>query len=762
MAKRRGQGFKPAARQEKPAEPAYFDLDWVRELRESHPDLWQLGGPEDSWQELERQIANPEPDWQLERRQKWLDCRDYNTAAGYLHLLRWGLIADSGEAAMREAIDSLRGMESGERSEQIGLIQRQGDQLVPSGFRALDSHARDFDFEQTREAQTGEINEEARTVSMSFSSEAPVQRGYWYPWFEVLGHDPGEADISRLNNAGPYLWAHDPRDQRGVIESAWVEGGRGYCVVRLSETSAGEDLWTDIRTKIKRNVSFAYLIHEAILVKQSDDGDTYRATRWEALEVSSVSIPADPGVGVGRSRSQPSTPPPDPQPLQVLNKGADMAPPTPTLSNDSSNAQNFEEALQRDRERCEAIRQLGTRFNAPEALVRQFERENTSVQDAVLRFGQLNTEQPAIRSNPVIDLDDKEKRQYNLGRAILSVAKRDRNLAGFEWEISNELCRTSGYRDGGLMVPTNAGLFYERNQLVGTATAGGNLVDTQYRPNEMIELLRNSALTPLMGMRVLEGLTGPLNIPRQTGAGTAAWVGENTTIPTTALAVGLLAMRPRKLAAIYQFSEEMLMQANPSINTLIAQDITEVLGREVDRTVFYGSGLGEEPRGIASTPGISSVVMGTNGGPPTWDAIVNHETLTNQSNALATSSAYVTNPRVLGGLKRTLKGANTGAIYLVGEELVGDFNMLNGRRLGSTNQIRGDRTKGTGTNLSDMFFGDFSQIISGTFQGLVISESDSHANNFALDMIAVKARLFMDLGVRQPTAFSVCTDLAIS
>ena len=47
------------------------------------------------------------------------------------------------------------------------------------------------------------IDEEARTVSLSFSSDAPVER-----WFgmEVLDHSPKSVDLGRLNDGDRFLW----------------------------------------------------------------------------------------------------------------------------------------------------------------------------------------------------------------------------------------------------------------------------------------------------------------------------------------------------------------------------------------------------------------------------------------------------------------------------------------------------------------------------------------------------------------------------
>ena len=70
-----------------------------------------------------------------------------------------------------------------------------------------------------------------RLLALSFSSERPVLREYDFgPAWEVLGHDPQEVDLSRLNSgAAPLLKDHrrDVDSQIGVVVSAQITGGRG-------------------------------------------------------------------------------------------------------------------------------------------------------------------------------------------------------------------------------------------------------------------------------------------------------------------------------------------------------------------------------------------------------------------------------------------------------------------------------------------------------------------------------------------------------
>jgi HK97 family phage prohead protease len=155
-----------------------------------------------------------------------------------------------------------------------------------------------------RAAQVPGLNLEARTLELSFSSEAPVAR-----WFgnEVLSHDSNSADLTRLNDAAPLLFNHNMDDVIGVVERAWIDGDRkGRAVVRFAKTARGDEILGMVADGILRNVSFMYQASKYRIESDEedpyyDDDAIYTATRWEAFEISIVSVPADQTVGVGRS-----------------------------------------------------------------------------------------------------------------------------------------------------------------------------------------------------------------------------------------------------------------------------------------------------------------------------------------------------------------------------------------------------------------------------------------------------------------------------
>jgi phage head maturation protease len=157
------------------------------------------------------------------------------------------------------------------------------------------------------------------TLTFSFSSEAPVERFFGR---EILVHEKGAMDLSRLNDGAPWLWNHERGVVLGVVEKAWLgDDRRLYSTVRWSPntTERGTEEYrrrNDIEAGITKNVSFAYSIDDI----DERDGDFY-VTKWKALEVSSVSVPADQSVGLGRAMDEPSavdTANPDPELLNPM------------------------------------------------------------------------------------------------------------------------------------------------------------------------------------------------------------------------------------------------------------------------------------------------------------------------------------------------------------------------------------------------------------------------------------------------------------
>lgn len=147
---------------------------------------------------------------------------------------------------------------------------------------------------------SGNIDEENRTVELSFSSEEPVER---YFGTEILDHNPKSVDLSRLNNGAAVLEDHYG-GQVGVVEGAKIKDGIGLAKLRFSKVGKGAEIFQDIVDGIRRNISFGYQVRELTLEKEVDGHPIYRSMDWLPFEISVVGVPADPTIGIGRSKDE--------------------------------------------------------------------------------------------------------------------------------------------------------------------------------------------------------------------------------------------------------------------------------------------------------------------------------------------------------------------------------------------------------------------------------------------------------------------------
>lgn len=162
-----------------------------------------------------------------------------------------------------------------------------------------------------RESTIDNVDTDSRTVELSFSSETPYGR-----WFgdEILCHDEECINLERFNNGlGTALFNHDRDAVVGHVEKVWIEDNRGKALVRFDEDEQSDTIFQKVQSGTLQGVSVGYSIKRYEVLDEKDSvssngrfkgPDTYVVTDWEPLEISIVSVPADPTVGVGRSAEE--------------------------------------------------------------------------------------------------------------------------------------------------------------------------------------------------------------------------------------------------------------------------------------------------------------------------------------------------------------------------------------------------------------------------------------------------------------------------
>lgn len=568
------------------------------------------------------------------------------------------------------------------------------------------------------------IDEEARTVELSFSSEEPVER--WWG-VEILGHKAGEADLKWLSSGrAPLLADHDPRQQIGVVVSAKIDADRkGRAVVRFGNSPRAEQEWQDVRGGIRQNVSVGYQIDDLVLEREDGAVKTYRATRWTPLEVSFVSIPADESVGIGRASNEPSN-------LSALLTRAHERTRTmedqtvDTLDTARPRSQRRGEArdpgddpVQLERERVRSIQYLGNRHQL-KALTDKAIADGTSIEafrgQVLDELEKRGASRPLYQptANPVPDGREARAarpaggefmRETETG-ALYPIGRR-----GCDWRsvfVERDQGRIDAHEDGDLtlanfvrgvarMRTTDA---VTRALSVGTDTAGGFTVPTVLMPEIFNALVPRSSLLEA-GVGVVPAPEGAksFNYAAINAIPTASWRNEAGAIAESDPTFRNIQVIPRSLSFFFKISRE-LMADSPNIEQALNTAIAQAFAREIDRAGLRGTGTAPQPRGLLNVVGVQAVGNGANGASL---ATLRFANLLSAYQAIRAAdapapTAAIMSPRAFVGFAGL---ADTTNQPLMRPQLLQDVRMLD------TSQIPVNLTVGTSTDCTEIYLGDF-------------------------------------------------------
>jgi len=570
--------------------------------------------------------------------------------------------------------------------------------------------------------------DDSRTVGLSFSSEQPVQRTDWTsgkPYMEILDHSPGSVDLSRLNNAHPFLVDHNPTDHVGVITSAEIAPDKkGRAIIKFSRSTRGQEIYQDVMDGIRTLVSVGYNTTKE-LSRETIDGMDCRRFAWMPMEISSVSIPADTTVGVGRAvepsqSTQPTTPITQPNPTPIMEINVD---------------QIRAEAGASQLKRVNEILEVGRKFNATDA-AQTFIRDGKSTEDFYRHITETHLNAKPINTSPELGMSAGEVRDYSLVKAMRAAVTGNWKDAGLERAASDAMAKLTGRETGGFFIPSEVSS-KQRDLTATTASTGKNTVQTTVLGSSLIELLRNLTVTKELGARTLSGLQGNTAIPSQSGGATAYWVAENGQTTASNLTFGQISLTPKRLSAVSAVSKQLLAQSSIDVEALVREDFARVLAIAIDLAALAGDGTSNAPVGILSTSGIGSVTFG---GAATFAKIVDFETQVANANALRLNPAYVTTPNTRAKLKAAAKIGSTFPSF------IWDNNMVNGYPAMATLQVPSNK----------VIFGNFNDLIIADWIGM-----DVTVDPYTLadkNQIKITINMLADIGVRNAGSFAASTD----
>lgn len=149
-------------------------------------------------------------------------------------------------------------------------------------------------------ARINSFDPETGTFTAIVATETPVPRKDFFdgPFEEVLSMKPGAVRLARFNSGrASLLDSHDSRSVRGqigVITAVRLEPVGLVVDVQLSDRADVKPIAAEIAAGRIRNVSIGYLGYASAESKGPDGSRVVTRTDWEPVEVSLVSVPADP------------------------------------------------------------------------------------------------------------------------------------------------------------------------------------------------------------------------------------------------------------------------------------------------------------------------------------------------------------------------------------------------------------------------------------------------------------------------------------
>lgn len=345
------------------------------------------------------------------------------------------------------------------------------------------------------------------------------------------------------------------------------------------------------------------------------------------------------------------------------------------------------------------------------------------------------------------DRFDESCRDFSLRAAIAGAA----GLAvewGREKEIGAELAKRAGRAPQGVFVPMNVFHVPLEKRVVTGAGEGSNIIATDLRGDQFIDVLRAKMVVRRLGARVLSGLVGNVDIPKLSVSATSAWVADNAALSANDPDFTKVQLTPKHAGVITEFSRSTLLQSSPDIEQLLRMDFAKLLAGALDQAAINGGGSNEPNGVLATATGIDKTT--SMGATPTWAKILTLIELVEEANA--EGSAWVTTPGVVRLLRSTAKVSSTDSVMIMeSKDRLADYP------LASTQNA--PYTLGSPAEGDALVFGNWADVLIGFWSELDILVNPYESTAYTKGNVQIRAMMTCDVGVRHAGSFAACTDL---
>lgn len=633
----------------------------------------------------------------------------------------------------------------------------QNDPMTEDQLRQLYGEGVETRTVEVRAAQTEDNKMVLEGYAANFETETDL--GFFKEKIARGAFDGRTEDDVRylLNHKGMPM----ARTTNGTLQLEVREDGL-WTRAELNDTQQSRDVFAAVKRGDISSMSFAFTIDE-------DEIDTDKNLRTvtrvkKVYDVSPVSFPAYPTTTIHARSAFEAGQMPDDKPTEPVLEEREEAPKTEekttnperrNFTGKSQKTMNINDLKGQRAAYYEEFVALRENADAEGRAMTEAEQERADKLDtyiididAKIKHRKREQEMIARTANVSGAASTSEKEaikavnyKFSLSRAI-DMVQNQRNLEGAEaeWfqEAHKEMRQQGISPSGHVAIPQIAMRAGAADNFQATATGDGSGFVATNVPGA-IEALRAPSVIQTLGA-VTVNANGNLKFPRVSNGAGVTVATEVATGADAGIELDEVTLSPTRVSAKTVYSKQLVVQGGAEIDNLLARDISAAMTTQIDSAAF------------AKILADASVDDQTTSGTGTGDA-------TSMTAALALSqeaailaaggdlagAAYVMSPTSYKLAKQVARVANVNPLF-------SDAGQFNGYRAVATKHLADSGTYG------QLIYGNFAQgLILAFFSGIDIMVDPFTAAEAA--QVKLHVNRFYDCAIRQPGAFSICTDV---
>jgi uncharacterized protein len=551
------------------------------------------------------------------------------------------------------------------------------------------------------------------------------------------------------------------RTTNGTLELTVDESGLRYRAA-LADTQDGRDLYKLIKRGDISQSSFAFTIEEQSWNEDRTERSISKVGRL--MDVSPVTYPAYPTTTVSarnlalsakETKAAPApTEAPATNPTQPTQEAKPESPEVRNLAPSNMNTMNLNDLKGQRSAHYEEFVAIGQKADTEGRILTEAEQERCDKLDGLIanldvKIKHKEREQAMVArsiSNSAPSTSEQREVErvhgkFSLSRAIAQISN-GRNLEGAEAEWAQEAAkeaRSQGLQLAGQIAIPSIALRALGDADEHSATTGSG---TGFIPTTVpaaIEALRAPSVIEQLGTTVINNAIGTLQFPRVGTKATGVGEGEADANAASGLLLNSVTMTPERVSAKSTYTKQLILQGGADVDRLIAGDLAAAMNAYVDDRAFDVI-LADSDVDDQTTAGATNTDM-------TAALAVAMEAAVLAAGGNLAAARYVMSPEAYKLAKNVAQVSSVSALYDLGS------NTFNGYAATATPYL----VNAAGP-LGQMVFGNFAQgLILAYFGGLdLLVDPYSAAGNA---QVTLHVNRFFDVAIRQPGAFSICTDI---